>query len=197
MAALYFGGSFNPVHHGHLISARSVAEIKGYARVVLLPTGQPPHKPDSTELASATDRLEMCRLGTTRSTLFAVDEIELNQRGPSYTIETVRQLARRDGVRPHWLIGADMLLYLPQWHQPLELLREVQFVVMARPGWQIDWQKLPREFQELQNKVVQTPQLDIRASDIRRRVGLGLSIQYLTPEPVCQFVQARGLYRAH
>jgi len=195
MPVLCFGGAFNSIHHGHLICARAVAEAKGFDRVVLIPTGQPPHKPGATDLAPAEDRLEMCRLAISESPLFAVDEIELDRPGPSYTLDTAHELARRGWGKTHWLIGADMLLYLPYWHQPAELVREVELIVMARPGWKLDWQTVPGEFRALENKVVEVPLIDIRASDIRRRVAAGLSIAYLTPSAVSEYIRARGLYR--
>ena len=195
MPVLCFGGAFNPIHHGHLICARAVAEAKGFDLLVLIPTGKPPHKPGAMDLAPAPDRLEMCRLAISESPQFAVDEIELDRPGPSYTLDTARELARRGWDKTHWLIGADMLLYLPYWHQPAELVREVDLIVMARPGWKLDWQTLPGEFRSLANKLVEVPLIDIRASDIRRRVAAGLSITYLTPPAVCEYIRARGLYR--
>jgi nicotinate-nucleotide adenylyltransferase len=195
MPVLWFGGGFNPIHHAHLICARAVAEAKGFDRVILVPTAQPPHKPAVPDLAPAQDRLEMCRLATFDSPLFAIDEIELQRSGPSFTIDTARELARRGGGKVHWLIGADMLLYLPHWHLAVELIREVDFVVVARPGWELDWQKMPAEFQFLQNHVVQAPLIDIRASDIRRRVAAGLPIHYLTPPPVLTYILTHGFYR--
>lgn len=191
---LYFGGSFNPIHHGHLICARAVAEACGYARVTLIPSGQPPHKPVSTQLASATDRLEMCRLGTTDDPLFSVSPIELERTGPSYTIATVQELAAAGSGRVDWLIGADMLLYLPKWHRATELLHEVHFVIMARPGWKIDWDTLPFEYRTLKNNVIEAPMIGVSATDIRRRAAAGASIDYFTPKAVCQYIRTHGLY---
>ena len=137
MPRLILGGSFNPIHHGHLICARAVAERAGYSQVTLMPTGQPPHKAIPADLASAPDRLAMARLAVVGDPLFEVDDLESRSTGTSYTIDTVRRMAPR-GEAIHWLIGADMLLYLPQWHRIEELLGEVKFVVMERPGWPID-----------------------------------------------------------
>lgn len=193
-ATLYFGGSFNPIHHGHLICARAVAEARGYSRVALVPTGQPPHKPISPELASGFDRLEMCQLAISGSPLFEVNSSELSRPGPSYTIDTIRALATAESRRVHWLIGADMLLYLPKWHRTEELLKEVHFVVMARPGWTLDWTLLPPEFRGLRDNVVQAPMIDISATNIRRRVAAGASIEYLAPPAVCEYISSRGIY---
>lgn len=190
---LCFGGSFNPIHCGHLICARAAAEQAGFDRVVLIPSAQPPHKPQATDLADATDRLAMCRLACTAP--FEVDDIELGRAGPSYTIDTARQLAAREGVKTAWLIGADMLALLPKWHQPEALLAEVDFVIMARPGWQFDWDALPRAFGVLKANVVTAPLIEIGATDLRRRVRQGLPIDYLTPPAVVEYIQARGLYR--
>lgn len=195
MSVLCFGGSFNPVHHGHLICSRAVAEARDLDRVLLIPSFLPPHKPDSADLAPAQHRLEMCRLATSPDPLFETSDIEISRAGTSYTIDTVRELKRRGCGPVHWLIGADMLLYLPKWHQPLELLKEVNFLVMARPGWEIDWERLPPEFRSLQANVVQAPLIDISSSDIRRRVANGQSIRYLTAAAVREYICERSLYR--
>lgn len=195
MAALYFGGSFNPIHHGHLICARAVAEARNFERVILVPSFLPPHKPEAADLAGAEDRLAMCQLAIAGSELFRVTDLELNRQGRSYTIDTVRELARTGSGKVHWLIGADMLLYLPKWHQPLELMREAELVVMARPGWSIDWQTLPSEYRQLKANVVEAPLIDISASELRRRVAAGKSIEYLTPPALCRYIADRALYR--
>ncbi|HEY2585783.1 MAG TPA: nicotinate-nucleotide adenylyltransferase [Tepidisphaeraceae bacterium] len=195
MQTLFFGGSFNPIHHGHLICARAVAEAIGYEQVVLIPTGQSPHKPVTPELAPALDRLEMCRLAVTSDPIFEVNDIELKRLGASYTIDTVQELVRLTGTKPYWLIGADMLLYLPKWHRATELVEQTNFVVMARPGWNLDWQTLPPEFRPLQHSVVEAPMIDIRATDLRQRVASGRSIDYFTPPAVCAYIRDRGLYR--
>lgn len=195
LPTLYFGGSFNPIHHGHLICARAVAEAGRFGRVSLVPTGQPPHKPDFDTLASASDRLEMCRLAIANEPLFEVNSSELSRPGPSYTLDTIRQLASAAPAPLNWLIGADMLLYLPKWHRVAELLQEVHFVVMARPGWTLDWDLLPPEFRGLMDNVVQAPMIDISATDIRRRAAAGASIEYFTPSEVQNYIRTHGLYR--
>ena len=194
MLSLCFGGSFNPIHHGHLICARAVAEARGFERIELIPTGQPPHKPHDPGLAPPEDRLKMCQLATVQSRLFAVNDIEIGLPGPSYTIDTVRELRRRGRDRIHWLIGADMLLYLPKWHRPAELMEEVELVIMARPGWSLDWGQVPAELRHLQSHVVEAPTIDISSTAIRDRVSRGLSVEYMTPEPVGRYIRERGLY---
>lgn len=193
---LCFGGSFNPIHHGHLICARAGAEAKGFDRVLLIPSAQPPHKPAATDLAAPADRLAMCKLAVQGDDLFDVTDLELTRTGPSYTIDTVRELKRRGWAEVHWLIGADMAAYLPKWHQPLALLQEVHFWLLARPGWALDWSSMPPEYRHLAERVVSAPLIDLRATTIRERVAAGRSIAYLTPEPVIQYIHERGLFQA-
>jgi nicotinate-nucleotide adenylyltransferase len=195
MATLYFGGSFNPIHHGHLICARAVAALKNFDQVALVPSFQPPHKPNAANMAGALDRLTMCRLAVAGDPTFAVEDLELLRPGPSYTLDTVRALKARGEQEIWWLIGADMLLYLPGWHQSADLLAEVNFIAVARLGWEFDWQALPPEFRRLESNVVQAPLIQIGSTDIRRRVAEGLSIDYLTPPAVCRYIRNHGLYR--
>jgi nicotinate-nucleotide adenylyltransferase len=195
MRKLCFGGSFNPIHHAHLLCARAVAEAKGFDRVVLIPSALPPHKLQTTELASPHDRLVMCRLAAEGESLFEVSDLEVTRSGPSYTIDTVRTLRRQGWDRVTWLIGADMVSILPKWHEPLELLREAELLVMARPGWSFDWEALPEPYRVLKERVVEAPLIDVSATTIRRRVAAGQSIRYFTPDAVCGYIAARGLYR--
>ena len=205
MPILCFGGSFNPIHRGHIECARFIAEKRGFEQVLLIPNAQPPHKPDAADIAPASDRLAMCQLAAEYANSFAkpqaalefaADDIEMRRGGPSYTLETARQLKRR-GVDPvYWLIGGDMLMYLPKWHQPRQLLREVEFVIMQRPGTEIDWDMLPEEFRILRSHVVQAPLIDISATQIRRRVARDESIDDLTVPPVARYIAEHQLYRA-
>lgn len=194
MNALCVGGSFNPIHNAHLTCAAAVIDKKGFEKAVLIPSAQPPHKVGH-ELASPADRLAMCRAAVAGDVRFAVDDLELRRSGPSYTIDTVRELKRRGWPAVSWMIGADMLLYLPKWHEAEALVREVNFVVVARPGWTIDWSILPPAFRSLHANVVEAPLMDISATEIRRRVRAGESIADLTPPAVAQYIADRGLYR--
>jgi len=193
MPTLCFGGTFNPIHNGHLVCAQAVAAKGGYDQVLLIPTAQPPHK-DTAELAPADDRLAMCRLAIDGNPLLGVCDIETRRGGPSYTLDTARELRAQGFASIDWLIGADMLMYLPKWHRVQELLSEVNFVIMARPGWTMDWSKLPGEFQHLKSHVVEAPLVDITSSDIRRRIRQGHPIDSLVPPPVAEYISKRGLY---
>ena len=198
MRRLCLGGSFNPIHHGHLITARAVAEARGYDRIVLIPSAVPPHKLEASGMVSPRNRAEMCRLAVKNDGLFDVDDLELSRPGPSYTLDTARELRRRGWDRVDWLIGADMLPGLSNWHRPDELLREVTFVIARRPGHDMDWNALPdvlaREMQKLQAQVVNTPQIDISGTLLRTRLAAGQSIRYLTPDPVIEHIKAHNLY---
>jgi nicotinate-nucleotide adenylyltransferase len=194
MRKLCFGGSFNPIHQAHLICARAVAEARGFDRVVLVPSALPPHKLRADQLAPPEHRLAMCRLAVEGDPFFDVSDLELTRTGPSYTIDTARELKRQGWDAVAWLVGADMVSILPKWHQPLDLLREVELVVMARPGWSFNWESLPEPYQRLRTQVVEAPLIDLSATTIRRRVAEGRSIRYLTPDAVCQYIAARHLY---
>jgi nicotinate-nucleotide adenylyltransferase len=189
------GGSFNPIHHGHLLCARAAAEALGIKKVVLIPAAVSPHKIEDKSRAPAADRLEMCRLAIQGSPDFELDDREISRPGPSYTIDTVRQLRQAGWKEVIWLIGADLLSSLPKWHESDALLAEVRFVLMARPGWSFDVSALPPKFAALVQNVVEVPQIDIASTDIRRRVRLGLPIDFLTPPAVVRYIQDRGLYR--
>jgi nicotinate-nucleotide adenylyltransferase len=194
MTKLCFGGSFNPVHVGHLLVARAVAEARGFDRVVLVPSAQPPHKPAAADLASACHRLSMCQAVSHHDPCFEVEPIELGRTGPSYTIDTARELARRGWGRISWLIGADMLQILPTWHRASELLQEVDFVIARRPGSEINWDVLPPPFQALRSHVVDAPLIDISATAIRQRRAVGRTIRYLVPPEVERYISEHQLY---
>jgi nicotinate-nucleotide adenylyltransferase len=194
MKTLCLGGSFNPIHHGHLVCARSAMETAGYQRLAVIPSAQPPHKPQHADLATPRQRLRMCQLAIGHTATFVVEDIELGRTGPSYTLDTARALKLQGWSEVHWLIGADMLNYLPQWHRPLELLDEVHFLVMARPGSKFDWGSLPAEYQILRQRVVEVPQIDISSTQIRTRVHENLPIDYLTPPAVVEYIRVNRLY---
>lgn len=196
-----YGGSFNPVHAGHLIVSRAVAETMHLDKVILIPAAIPPHRL-LKDLAPAAHRLAMLRLAVAGETLFGVSDIEIRRAGPSYTVDTVqdyRNLNPSDDL--FWLVGADSLIELPNWYQVDRLVESCQVVTAARPGYDdIDIGKLmtrfaPEQVARLQAHILPTPRIDISASDIRCRLAAGLSIRYLVPEPVAEYIAKHGLYR--
>lgn len=193
---LCFGGTFNPIHYGHLLCARAVAEARGFDRVTLIPSAEPPHKTVRTEdVASAPDRLAMCRLAVEGDPLFETNDVELRRSGPSFTIDTARELKRQGWATVSWLIGADTIPKLPTWHESHALLPEVEFIVMDRPGSPLDWSLIPKPLQVLRSQVVVLPLIEISASEIRSRIHDGKSVRYLTPDAVANYIAQRGLYR--
>jgi nicotinate-nucleotide adenylyltransferase len=198
MHRLCFGGSFNPIHNAHLICSTAAARAAGFARVVLIPSHQPLLKHAQYALASAEDRLKMLDLAISDvprdGVEFEIDPIEINRRGPSYTIDTVEALRARGWESVDWLIGADQLLNLHRWHRFQDLMREAQFWVMARPGYVIDWSVIHEDARKLSAHVVTAPKLDISATLIRQRLAAGESIDDLVPAKVREYILERRLY---
>jgi nicotinate-nucleotide adenylyltransferase len=196
MGKLCLGGSFNPIHHGHLLCGLAAAEKLGFERLVLIPSAQPPLKALAADMASAADRIAMCRLAVAGSTAIEVDCLESERSAPSFTLDTARELKRRGWETVSWLIGSDNLPDLPLWHDLPSLLREVDFIVMTRPGWSPDWAALPPILRQLERRMVTVPQIDISSTDIRRRVAAGLPIDFMTPSAVSEYIRTQRLYRA-
>lgn len=191
---LCFGGSFNPIHLGHLTCARAVAPKMGFEQVLLIPSARPPHKPGNRDLAGVVDRLAMCNLVAADDPLFSVSNLETQRTGPSYTIDTARELRGMGMSSVSWLIGADMAKSLPKWHQADDLLREVHFVIIARPGFAFDWPAMPEPFRALRQHVVEAPLLEVSATEIRQRVREGKSIDHLVPATVASYIREHRLY---
>ena len=196
--ALSLGGSFDPPHVGHLLTARFAAEAAGFNGVRLVVAGRSPFK--SGGIAAAPDRAAMCHAAVDADRFFFVDKRELDRRGPSYTADTASELRDELAAPPAWLVGADLLPGLPRWHRAAELLAVdaplVRFVVMRRPGFAIDWPALPPEVRHLEASVVEVPQIDLSSTLIRDRVARGLSIRHMVPDAVDDLIRERGLYRA-
>ncbi len=195
------GGSFDPIHLGHLIAARSVVEQLSLSRAVLIPSPRPPHKTPTT-MTDARHRLEMARLAVEGDPLFEVSDVELRRPGPSYTIDTVAAFRRERGreVELFWIIGADSLPELPSWYRVAELVRMVRIVTATRPGWVAPaTDRLAAALGRAEAEVVlgscmPTPAIEISSTDIRRRVRSGQSIRYLVAEPVASYIHQNRLY---
>ncbi len=200
-----FGGTFDPVHHGHLIVARAVAEHCGFKRVIFVPAGNRPHKPPAE--ASPQHRLEMLRLAVDGQDVFEISEFEIVRAEPSYTVDTISHFKGRfgDEAQINWLVGADMLADLPNWRDAGEILRLAKVITAARSPQEHRMESIfaelseklgPEHVKELQKTVIPTPIVDISASQIRRRVADGKSIRFLTPEVVCDYIRGRNLYHS-
>ncbi|OLC74124.1 MAG: nicotinate (nicotinamide) nucleotide adenylyltransferase [Gemmatimonadetes bacterium 13_1_40CM_4_69_8] len=186
-----FGGSFDPVHVGHLIVAEAVAEALG-VRVRFLPAREQPFK-GAAHVATPEQRAEMLALAVAGNPRFAVEPIELGLPVPSYTVRTLRALAEREmedggGNRFTLLLGADAAQDLPQWYEVESLPRLADVVVFARPGATIPTHRLI-------TRVIEVPTVDVSASGVRTRVAAGRSIRYWVPDAVREYIAAHGLYR--
>ena len=183
---LHFGGSFDPVHHGHLIVSRAAAEAAGLDGVNLILSNRSPHKTDTPPTAAA-DRLRMLELAVEGDGFFRVDGRELDRPPPSYTSDTCRKLLAETG-RVDWLIGGDQVEALPRWHDWHWLRANVRFWCARRPD------APPPEGVEVE--VLDTPLLEISSTAIRRRAAAGQSVRHLVPRSVAAYVEDRGLYRS-
>lgn len=197
---LLFGGSFNPIHHGHLIVCRDVAERLNVRAAVLIPTNNPPHK-QRADLAPIADRLEMCRLATYDDPLLSVSDYEARQSGPNFTLLTVQAFQREHSDPLYWLIGTDSLGELHTWYRVGELADACTLVTAARAGYVEATEHLPRvlraeQMERIRRHILPSPRIDISATEIRRRVAAGQSVRWLTPRAVEAYIRERGLYQS-
>ena len=179
-----YGGSFDPVHHAHLILAREAIQTLSLEKVILVPAAISPLK-KAAPVAGGEVRLAMLRAATNGEPEFEVDECELRRPPPSYTIDTVEEIRRREGdAAIYCLIGEDNIEQLPRWRRFTELEKIVRFIVLDRSG------KQPTHSYELIRR-----RIDISATEIRQRVAQNESIRYLVPRSVEEIIQREKLYR--
>ncbi|HZY57698.1 MAG TPA: nicotinate-nucleotide adenylyltransferase [Rubrobacteraceae bacterium] len=194
-----FGGTFDPIHQGHLVIAEQVAQTLGLACVIFVPGGVPPHKPASSIKASARDRLGMVETAIEGNDRFFVDRVEIDAGRPMYSVETVPLIKERHkGDEWFFVAGADEVSKLLSWKEPDKLLEETVMVAATRPGYDVS--KLDHLAEALENfdKIipVECTLMDISASGIRRMLAEGKSIRYLVPDRVHEIIYDRGLYGA-
>jgi nicotinate-nucleotide adenylyltransferase len=184
------GGSFNPVHHGHLLTAVRAAEEAGLDRVLLMPTAVSPLK-GRDALAPAKDRLAMVRAAVKGHPLLEASDLEIRRGGVSYSVDTLRELRRRTAARLYWIVGADAFRLVPRWREAPEVGRLASFIVLPRPGEEI------RRIPGVRALVLRrAPQVEISSTEIRRRLAAGRPVRYLVPEAVEAYLRRKGLYRA-
>ncbi len=187
-----FGGSFNPVHWGHLHVALLAREASGLDAVLFVPAASPPHKP-GRDLAPALHRLAMLRLALAGEPGAEISEIELEPGGPRYTADTLDRLAAaRPGVELHFILGFDSLRDLPGWRDPEGILARHRVIAVDRPG--IDRSALPPDL-AARCRLVEGNPFAVSASGIRARAAAGRSIRHLVPPEVERYILAEGLYR--
>ncbi|MHC4697131.1 MAG: nicotinate-nucleotide adenylyltransferase [Planctomycetota bacterium] len=199
--ALY-GGSFDPIHNAHLIVARAIAERLRLDSVIFLPSARPPHKGAETLVAPA-HRAVMVELAIQDDPIFEFSDYDLTREGPSYTIDTVMHYRKvfGDGARLCWIIGADSLAELITWRRVDALVDSCDVITAARPGFDdIPWAELgkvltDKQIAAIQSGVLPTPLIEISSTDIRQRVSRGMSIRYMVPDHVRDYIEQHSLYR--
>ena len=188
-----YGGTFDPIHFGHLRAAETAREGAGLDVVAFLPSAVPPHR--GAALSAAADRLAMARLATASQPRFEAWDTELRRPGPSYTVETVEALlADRPSDVLVLVVGTDTWPEMTTWREPERLLSLVEVVVVDRPGHPTPCPTAP--FPSARGvRRAEGPALPISATAIRERARRGLSVRYLVPDPVADYIAERGLYR--
>lgn len=195
------GGTFDPIHYGHLVIAEEVRTALDLAEMVFVPTGQPPHKPGKI-ITEARHRLAMLELAIASNPYFTISTVDIERPGPSYTVDTLRLLREQWGEETeiYFVIGWDSLEELPTWYNPEGILEQVtHLVAVYRPGYievsgyrdRLE-ERLPGLKQRL--LTMPAPQLEISATDLRRRVAEGRPIKYQTADAVEQYIIEHRLY---
>ena len=186
------GGTFDPIHHGHLVAASEVAHIFALDEVIFVPTGQPYQKNDR-KVSSAEDRYLMTVIATASNPRFSVSRVDIDRPGPTYTIDTLRELHAKNGRDDElfFITGADALSEILTWHDADELLTLAHFVGCIRPGHRLSGAGLP----DGKVSLVEIPALAISSTDCRLRAAEGRPLWYLMPDGVVQYISKRDLYR--
>lgn len=182
------GGTFDPPHHGHLLIAEQARERCQLDEIWFMPTKTPPHKEES-KYSKDQDRLEMVRRAIESNPYFHLSLVEFERTGPSYTIDTIKKLIERFPDREfYFIIGGDMIEYLPKWKQIDELIRLITFIGVRRPGYGSS------TFYDDKVWMIDVPQLEISSSEIRDRLITNRSIRYLLPNEVIDYIEEHGIY---
>ena len=194
-----FGGTFNPIHLGHLVIAEAAWQEYDLAKVVFVPASHPPHKQQDSDVAPNELRYEMVRLAIADNPHFDISDVELRREGLSYTVDTLRYFHTQypAGTEFYFIIGTDTLEQLPTWKYIDELIELCHFVSALRPHDQVNREHLTERFGDLaQTRIhyLATPQLEISATDLRRRLCRGQSVRYLMPDPVRRRLTEKGIY---
>ncbi len=186
------GGTFDPVHHGHLVAASEVQAWFDLDEVIFVPTGQPWQK-TGRDVSAAEDRYLMTVVATASNPRFSVSRVDIDRAGPTYTVDTLRDLRDQFGTAAelYFITGADALARIMSWKDALTMLELAHFIGVTRPGFELSNEHLPADSVTL----VEVPAMAISSSDCRKRVAAGLPVWYLVPDGVVQYINKRGLYR--
>jgi nicotinate-nucleotide adenylyltransferase len=191
------GGTFDPVHTGHLVLAEHAREALGLDIVLFVPAGEPWRKSHRT-ITPAEHRLAMLRLAIEGNEAFGISDVELRREGPSYTADTLAALAGERLDDAFWFIlGADALADLPNWHEPERIVQHAVLAVAPREAQDVNATVLNIEDLRARIELFDVPRLDISSTEIRARVGAGRSVRYLVPEAVARYIAEHALYAGH
>jgi nicotinate-nucleotide adenylyltransferase len=191
-----FGGAFNPPHVGHLVCAQEAHAQLGLDVVVWMPVGRAPHR-EIPQDPGAEARHTMCDYATAADERFGLSRIEIEREGPSYTLDTLRELARRSNCNDIVLIlGGDQAAALPSWHEPEEVMRLATVAVAERAGGERGHVEAALDGHEVRLEFFAMPRIDISSTLVRERAAAGLPIRYLVPDKVANFIGAQSLYGA-
>ena len=192
-----FGGTFDPIHYGHLIAAAELRHALRIDRVLFVPAPRPPHKANEV-VGSDSQRLAMVEIAIAGEPGFEVSRVEFDRSGPSYTVDTLAEIAlTHPGASLHLFLGEDALRDLPTWREPVRILDLAHLAVATRPRSALDLNALVRALPEASERVtlVPTPSIGISATDLRSRVQQGRPVRFQTPDSVISFIRDHGLYR--
>ena len=185
------GGTFDPIHHGHLVAASEVSNLYSLDEVIFVPTGEPWQKSDR-RVSPAEHRYLMAVIATASNPRFWVSRVDIDRSGPTYTIDTIRDIAlQRPDAELYFITGADALAQILSWKDAEEALKLATFVGVTRPGYDLSAEHLPRDSVTL----VDVPAMAISSSDCRARVSAGKPVWYLVPDGVVQYINKHQLYR--
>jgi nicotinate-nucleotide adenylyltransferase len=189
------GGTFDPIHYGHLVTAEEAVSQFGLDEVLFVPTGQPWMKADQA-VSSAEDRYLMTVIATASNPRFRVSRVEIEREGPTYTVETLQELRRKADVDEElfFVTGADAMLEIFQWKDPEEVLGLAHVIAATRPGYDLARFEQDAPAHDPRVSVMDIPALSISSTDIRRRVRDGRPIRYLVPAGVQAYIEKAGLY---
>jgi nicotinate-nucleotide adenylyltransferase len=184
------GGTFDPIHHGHLVAASEVAAALGLDQVIFVPTGEPPQKPNVT---NSEDRYLMTVIATASNPRFNVSRVDIDRDGPTYTVDTLRDIqAEYPGAELFFISGADAITQILSWKDFDELWKAAKFVAVSRPGHTM---QLPDLAPDDAIEVLEVPALSISSTDVRERAANGEPVWYLVPDGVVQYINKHNLYR--
>jgi nicotinate-nucleotide adenylyltransferase len=185
------GGTFDPIHHGHLVAASEVSALFELDEVIFVPTGSPWQKP-SRQVSPAEHRYLMTVIATASNPRFWVSRVDIDRAGPTYTVDTIRDIAaHRPGADMYFITGADAMSQILSWKRAEDAMRMAHFVGVTRPGYELSDAHLPTDAVTL----LDVPAMAISSSDCRARVRHGRPVWYLVPDGVVQYISKHNLYR--